>query len=86
MFKLVKWAFRLGQQTERQRIAGILQDSRRFTPYREGLSRDNNQEERAKQAERVDRIINDIIDGITNPTQYEESRYSLLYPKGDDNV
>lgn len=86
MFNLVKWAFKLGQQTERQRIANILADSRRHTPYRERLSKDNDQEERRKQAERVDNIVNGIIDSITNPTQWEESRYSLLYPKGGDNV
>lgn len=82
MFKLVQWAFRLGQQTERHRIANILDNNRRYTPYREGLSETNDQKERRKQAERVDNAVNSIIDQITT-TSYTESRYSVLYPKED---
>lgn len=79
MFNLVKWAFKLGQQTERHRIANILEQSRKFIPYREGLT--NNQLERQKREEAIARAVSDIIDNITRPQSTDMETYSLLFPK-----
>lgn len=82
MFKLVQWAFKLGQQTERQRIANILESHRRTTMFMEGIGT-NEPDERRERIEAIEHNVGRIIDDITNPTQWEESRYSLLYPKED---
>jgi thymidylate synthase ThyX len=80
MFKLVKWAFKLGQQTERHRIANILESRRYVLPYGEfGVG---NGDERKKVQSAVKREINRIVDEIIEP-HYEQTKqgYSLLYPE-----
>ncbi len=78
MFGLVKWAYRLAQQTERQRIAAALENARRF-----GGMNDYQLDEKeiAARNRAVDQRVNQIIDAITQPNNYEESRYSILYPR-----
>lgn len=82
MFKLVKWAFQLGQQTERRRIAHILAESRMYVPYREGLG--DKQRERKIREQVIAGAVNDIIDNITQPKQTEQRQFSVLFPKGDE--
>lgn len=83
MFNLVKWAFKLGQQTERRRIESIITSEYRSLPYQMDLGELKVREQVER---RSDQLINNLIDRIVQPQQYEREGYSLLYPKGDDNV
>lgn len=96
MFKLVKWAFQLGQQTERHRMAGILNDHRRYYRHSSletaerlfGKKNEPTDEAVAKRIEidqQVERRAGDIIHAITTPQRFEEKHFSLLFPKGGDN-
>lgn len=88
MFKLVKWAFKLGQQTERHRIAGILNESRQAPmardvapfPYDKQLTEDD-KKRREYVRRQVNSEINNIVDLITMPQPHEYDRYSILHPK-----
>jgi hypothetical protein len=91
MFKLVKWAFHLGQQTERQRIELILTDA----SYRSGINleqyfdegRQTQTSERKKKEARiqaeVEQRIMQIVGNITRFEPTDSEAYSLLYPKDD---
>lgn len=81
MLKLVKWAFKLGQQTERARIGRILAQSRDYVGFNEMGT--NEKSERAEINRKVRRLVNSIIDDITNPNTYEKESFSILYPKDD---
>lgn len=76
MFNLVKWAFKLGQQTERHRIANILDQQFRYESYKH-IPRDVD--------EAFHRAVHDkvtfIINNITQTSSFEEKRYSLLFPE-----
>lgn len=85
MLKLVKWAFQLGQQTERRRVQALLDtyrheiyESSRFEP--EAPDKVKKQIERAAN-QKVSQVIGRIVD---TKSEYVES-FSLLYPKGRDN-
>lgn len=83
MFKLVKWAFKLGQQTERARIAGILNEARANLPF--GEYGTGNDKDMRKQAENYSaRYLSGIISNIVEPRNYETENFSLLYPKDKD--
>lgn len=90
MIKLLKWAFRLGQQTERQRIEHILNEQRRYQPpdriARQLFGKEfddlpDKKKDSLKFEHSVDIRINDIIHNITRPQTTESESYSLLYPK-----
>lgn len=93
MLKLIRWAYRLGQQTERQRMASILNDHRNYRRSAHDLAMQlfgkesdklsSRQQEKLSLTRAVDARIDDIIENITRPTQVDESRYSLLFPKED---
>lgn len=84
MFKLVQWAFKLGQQVERRRIDGILQSQYRTLPYRMDLGKEDVEKEVMY---RADQVVNNILDEIRRPQNFEPpAEYSLLYPKGGDDV
>lgn len=83
MFNLVKWAFKLGQQTERQRITGVLSENRRMIPYYE-YGTGNDTDKRTEVQKLVDKKVDDIIGSILDPRQQPEYQsYSVLYPKED---
>lgn len=81
MLKLVQWAFKLGQQTERQRIASILSEHRRGLPFAE-YGTGNDKDTRSEAEKAADRQISHIIGYIVDP-QYnpERAEYSVLYPR-----
>lgn len=88
MYKLSRWAFKLGQQTERHRIAGILNDHRKYHEvYHDPFNRrdedklSERKQRNLKVQREVDKRVNQIIEAIAEPKQREESRYSLLFPK-----
>lgn len=93
MLRIIKWAYNLGQQTERKRVASILNDHRNYRRSENYLARElfgkdasdlgKKQQEKLALTKAVDARIDDIIDNITRPTQFDESRYSLLFPKED---
>lgn len=92
MFKLVKWAFHLGQQTERQRIEHILINNLRSTNpdeiarvlFRKDVDDLPEKKQGNVMLERgVNYRVNQIIEDITFPRQTETESYSQLYPKGD---
>lgn len=91
MFNLVKWAYKLGQQTERKRVAGLLETYPRWQRSPKLIAHDLfGKIEDPEDAETIARIesgiqqgIRDIVDGISRPTNYEQDAYSLLYPKED---
>lgn len=84
MFKLVTWAFTLGKQVERHRIASILHSARSDLKYGEyGTGNDTDAREAAQAA--AERQVSRIIGRITDP-QYadrEMTSYSVLFPKED---
>ena len=80
MFKLVKWAFKLGQHTERMRIAGILNEARANLPFGEyGTGNDKDMREAAK--EHSARYLGGIIGNIVDPRDYERKSFSVLFPE-----
>lgn len=90
MFKLLKWAFRLGQQTERQRIEHILINNQRYQQPNEiarqlfGKDIDDLPQKKIQDVKferAVNYRINQIIENITMPQTFEKDSYSLLYPK-----
>ena len=90
MIKLIKWVYRLAQQTERQRIASILNDHRRYREpdymARELFGKDfdrvsDKRKDSIKFEQAVDSRVNAIIDNITRPQDRDVESYSLLYPK-----
>ena len=91
MLRLIKWAYRLAQQTERQRIAGILNDHRRYRDSPNNIARrlfgkdfddlTDKKKDTLKFEQAVDERVNDIIDAITRPQEHESTSYSLLYPR-----
>lgn len=93
MLKLVKWAFHLGQQTERQRIAGVLDNHRRYRRSPNQIARQlfgkdydhlsDKRKDTLKFEQAVDERVNGIIDDLMRPTDREVESYSILYPKGD---
>lgn len=84
MLKLMKWAFHLGQKFERQRIAGILAEGRRSVPYREGIVGQDSPEKENRQLA-VQRVVNNIIDEITEERRDFTDGHSLLFPKGKND-
>lgn len=82
MFNAIKWAFKLGQQTERHRIAGILYSEQRSIDYFEYGTGDN-KDLRTEAVKVADRQIGRIITRITMPQPDESKAYSLLFPKED---
>jgi len=90
MLRLLKWTYRLAQQTERQRIASILNDHRRYRApnqiARELFGKDidrlsEKRKDTLKFEQAVDGRVNDIIDNIVRPQDRDVESYSLLYPK-----
>lgn len=80
MFKLVKWAFKLGQNTERMRIANILREAQASLPFGEyGTGNDKDLREAAK--EHSARYLSGIISSITEPRDYERKSFSVLFPE-----
>lgn len=83
MFKLVKWAFRLGQQTERYRIENILREQRRNIQFQEFGS--NNDPSREKIVQATARAVDGIVGRIIDPRREYKPGTSLLYPKWDND-
>lgn len=84
MFNLVKWAFTLGKQIERHRIASILQQARSDLKYGE-FGTGNDKDAREQVIAATDRQVSQIIGRIVDPqyTDREMTRYSVLFPRED---
>lgn len=89
MFKLVKWAFHLGQQTERQRIEGILNDRRKYYRRHDPIAsklfggraqKDPSPEQREIELQ-VEMRVDDIISAIIKLQPADGKYFSLLYPE-----
>lgn len=89
MFNLVKWAFNLGQQTERHRVANLIEAQRsyiRYNPVADSLFGKKELDEKDRHNIELEQAVNHRVDGIiesiTRTTAADEKRYSLLFPKG----
>lgn len=83
MIKLAKWAFKLGQQTERQRISGILNSTFNHTGGREAWSKKFEPEVEKAVRNEVRRRVDNIVHEITKTSSFEEKYFSVLFPKED---
>lgn len=88
MFKVLKWAYSLGVKHERERVAALIQaeavrvgrrESDIFNTFR------NDEVPKAKEEElrvqgKVYQAATRLINNLFEPTEYEVSRASLMFP------
>ncbi len=90
MLKLLKWIYQLAQQNERQRIEHILINNQRYQ-QEDVLARQlfgnefdklpPKKQENVRFERAVNYRVNQIIEDIVQPNNYEKESYSKLYPK-----
>lgn len=78
MFNIIKWAFKLGRQTEKARIYHELVIMK--PPYKYRGS--NNAADDFNNA--LNKRVNDIIDAILEPTREDHKYFDELFPRGED--
>ena len=89
MFNLVKWAYHLGRQTERARVASLIQNHHRYMRQPRSIAHEIfGKIEDPADAQTLEQIthgidqgVKDIVDSISQPTNYDNKHYSLLFPK-----